>query len=440
MQHRVTVRHRRWLGAVWLALAALSLAGQAFAQSGLAVVLTIDGALTRIQTTYLQRGLERARRDNAEIVILELNTPGGDILLMNDLVDLIRASQVPVVVYVAPRGAIAGSAGTIITLAGHAAAMAPETAIGAASPVGGQGENLATTEEAKVKEVMKAKVRGLAAHRPPEAVALAEAAIESAKAATVDEAYAAGLIDFKATDLPDLLRQLDGFTVQVDGQPRVLHTAGLATEDLPMSAVERALDLLTNPNLVFLLLTIGVQAILIELSHPGGWVAGFVGAVCLALAVYGLGLLPVNWFGLAFIVLAFVLFVMETHAPTHGALAAAGTASLIAGSLVLFNSPGSPEFARVSVPLVVATSIFLAGGFVLLITLALRAQRRPVAVGVESLIGQMGEVRTSGSVQVAGELWSAEPADGESARLEPGQKVIVAAIRGLKLLVRPKRT
>ncbi len=436
----MTGKWRRGLGAVWLALAALCLAGQALAQTGSAVVLTIDGALTRIQTTYLQRGLERARRDNAEVVILQLNTPGGDVELMNDLSDIIRASPVPVVVYVAPRGAIAGSAGTVITLAGHAAAMAPETAIGAASPVGGQGENLESTLESKIKEVMKAKVRALAAGRPPEAVALAEAAIESAKAATADEAFAVGLVDFKAADVADLLRQLDGFTILMDGQPRVLHTAGLAVHDLPMSAVERALDLLTNPNIVFLLLTIGVQAILIELSHPGGWVAGFVGAVCLALAVYGLGLLPVNWFGLAFIVLAFVLFVMETHAPTHGALAAAGTASLIAGSLVLFNSPGSPDFARVSVPLVVATSIFLAAGFVLLITLALRAQRRPIAVGVESLIGQVGEVHTSGSVQVAGELWSAAPADEGSARLEPGQKVIVAAIRGLTLLVRPKRT
>jgi membrane-bound serine protease (ClpP class) len=160
--------------------------------------------------------------------------------------------------------------------------------------------------------------------------------------------------------------------------------------------------------------------------------------VSLALAFYGLGVLPVNWFGLIFVGLAFVLFIMEVHAPTHGGLAAAGTASLIAGGLVLFNSPGSPSFLRVSVPLVVVTSLLLAAAFVVLVSFALRAQRRPIVVGVESLIGQVGEVRAPEMVQVAGELWSAEPAESGGRQLEPGQQVVITGVRGLRLLVRPK--
>jgi membrane-bound serine protease (ClpP class) len=429
---------RRCLTAWLLALLCAGLARGAWAQGSSALVLTVEGGLTPAHAIYLERSLDRARAEGAEVVILQLNTPGGQIDLMDRLVAMLRESAVPVVVYVAPRGAMAGSAGTVLTLAGHAAAMAPESTIGAASPVGGQGENLDSTSETKVKEIMKAKVRALAAARPPEAIALAEATIESAQAATADEAVQIGLVDFLAADVPDLLRQLDGYEVQVDGQPRVLHTGDLAVQTAGMNFVEQALNLLTNPNIVFLLLALGAQAILIELASPGGWVAGFVGAVSLALAFYGLGVLPVNWFGLIFVGLAFVLFIMEVHAPTHGGLAAAGTASLIAGGLVLFNSPGSPSFLRVSVPLVVVTSLLLAAAFVVLVSFALRAQRRPIVVGVESLIGQVGEVRAPEMVQVAGELWSAEPAESGGRQLEPGQQVVITGVRGLRLLVRPK--
>jgi membrane-bound serine protease (ClpP class) len=287
---------------------------------------------------------------------------------------------------------------------------------------------------------MKAKVRVLAAHRPPEAIALAESTIEEAAAATVDEALAVGMVDFLAADVADLLRQLDGFTVRMEGEAQhTLRTAGLAVSEAPMNFIESLLNLLTNPNVVFLLLSLGPLLILVELSSPGGWVAGFMGAVALLLAFYGLGVLPVNWFGLIFVGLAFVLFVLEVNAPTHGGLAAAGIGALIVGALVLFNSPGSPDFFRVSVPLVVGTALVLAAGVVTVMTFALRAQRRPAAVGVESLIGQVGEVRSANSVHVAGELWSAEPAEPETGALEPGQKVVVAAVRGLKVLVAPKK-
>lgn len=396
----------------------------------------MDGPLTPAMLNYLQRGLTRATQDHAAVVILQLNTPGGQISLMEDIVDVIRASSIPVVVFVAPRGAVAGSAGTIITLAGHAAAMAPETAIGAASPVGSQGENLESTLESKVKEVLKAKVRTLAERRGEEAVALAEATIDAAKAATAQEAFDAGLVDFLADDVPDLLQQLDGFSVEINGAKQTLATHNLTTVELQMNLLEELLGLLTNPNVVFLLLALGGQAILIELSSPGGWVAGFIGVVALALAFYGMGVLPVNWFGIVFIILAFVLFILDIQAPTHGALTAAGAGSLIVGALVLFNSPGSPEFFRVNVPLVIITSLAFAAGFVVLLTFALRTQHLPVTTGVERLIGQEGEVRTPQSVHVAGELWSAESEEGP---LEAGQKVEVTGVKGLKLMVRKKR-
>ena len=411
----------------------------AAAQGSRAYVLTLDGPLTPAQAAYLERALNQAQGPQTEVIILQLNTPGGDITLMQKMVSLIRSSQVPVVVFVAPRGALAGSAGTVVTLAGDAAAMAPETVIGAASPVGSQGQNLDTTEQTKLKQALEAEVRTLAAQRSPQAIALAQDAIETAKAATATEAHSAGLVDFLADDVPNLLRQLDGFSLTMNGQHRTLHTLGLEVVPLDMNILESVLDFLTNPNVVFVLLALGAQALLIELSNPGRWVAGVIGAVSLSLAFYGLGVLPVNWFGLIFIGLAFVRFILEVHATAHGALAATGTASLVVGALVLFNSPGSPDFFRVSVPLVVATSLVIALMFVVLLTFALQAQRRPAAVGIENLIGREGEMRSPESIQVAGELWSAVPADSGDIKLEPGQRVVVAAVRGLKLLVRPKK-
>jgi membrane-bound serine protease (ClpP class) len=396
--------------------------------------------LTPATLEYLDRGLERADRRGAEAVILVLDTPGGQVDLMNRIVQSIRGSSVPVVVYIAPRGAIAGSAGTVVTLAGHVAAMAPETAIGAASPVGGQGEDLGETIEKKTKEILKAEARGLAARRGEAAVALAEATIEEAKAASSDEALAAGLIDFIAVDRDNLLLQLDGFTVELESGPYTLRTQGAVVVEVEQTFIEQLLGTLTNPNIVFLLMAIGVQAVLIEISSPGGWVAGFIGVVCLALGAYGLGVLPVNWAGLIFLATAFVLFILDIKAPSHGALTAAGIASFVAGALILFNSPGTPEFQQVSVPLVVVTALALAAGFLTIVTFALRAQRRRITVGWESLIGRTGVAKTglapSGMVQLGGELWSAR-LDDRSQSVAQGQEVEVTGVDGLSLRVRP---
>jgi membrane-bound serine protease (ClpP class) len=334
---------------------------------------------------------------------------------------------------------MAGSAGTVITLAGHAAAMAPETAIGAASPVGPQGEDIPQTEAAKVKEIMKATVRALAERRGPTAIALAQDTIESARAVSNTEAHQAGLVDFIAADTPDLLRQLDGFKVVTADGEHVLHTAGLPTRPLSLSIIEQLLQVLTNPNIVFLLLTLGVQAVLIEISSPGGWVAGFIGVVSLALATYGLGILPVNWFGIVFLALAFVLFFLDIKAPTHGALTVAGVASFITGALVLFNSPNVPSFQRVSVPLVVGTGLVTAAMFFVVVSFALRVRHAPVRTGVRPLIGRVGVARSplgpNGTVQVGGELWSARLAEGEPP-LPRGAAVEILGMDGIRLRVK----
>jgi membrane-bound serine protease (ClpP class) len=199
--------------------------------------------------------------------------------------------------------------------------------------------------------------------------------------------------------------------------------------------------MLTNPNIVFLLIAIGAQAIFIELGSPGGWVAGFIGVVCLALATYGMGVLPVNWFGLIFLLTAFVLFILDIKAPTHGALTTAGVGSFIAGALILFNSPGTPQFQRVSIPLVIAVSVGIGAMFAIILTIALRAQRAPALMGMHAMLQRTGIARDwegkTGQVQLGSELWSAE-AEAASGKIRKGDAVEVVQVKGLRLIVRKK--
>ncbi len=419
-------------------LVCFTLVGEAESEKRI-LVLSAEGPLTPAMIEYLDRGIQLAEQESFAALVFQLTTPGGSIDLMDRMVQSIRASRVPIIVYIAPRGAIAGSAGTVITLAGHAAAMAPETAIGAASPVGQQGEDLGETIEAKAKNILKAQVRSLADWRGEEAVALAEATIESAEAVSAIEALDAGLIDFIASDLDDLLTQLDGFSITIADEDFTLETKGHEVVFLRQSLIEQLLQVLTNPNVTFLLLTVGLQAILIEISSPGGWVAGFIGVVSLALGTLGLGVLPVNWFGLVFIITAFVLFILDVKAPTHGALTIAGIASLIVGGLVLFNSPSTPSFQRVSVGFVVGVSLVTAALFMTVLAFAIKAQQRPVEMGAATLVGKTAEVRSEftpmGMVHVAGEMWSAV-FEGDSSQVTIGDLVEVVQVDGLRLKVR----
>jgi membrane-bound serine protease (ClpP class) len=386
----------------------------------LVLVMSADGAIFPAMQAYIERGIKTAEQRDAELLVIQLNTPGGSIDTMNQIVESIRSSSVPVVVYIAPGGAWAASAGTLITLAGHASAMAPQTTIGSASPVDSSGSDLDPTMKAKMIESLSAKARALTASRGEEATKLAEAMIVDAKSVTAQEALEVHLIDFIAKDTIDLLQKLDGFTVQMNSGARVLHTSNARTEPLDMSVIEQLLIVLTDSSIVFLLGTLGLILIWIEISSPGGWVAGFSGVVCLALSAYGLGIIPVNWFGIVFIL----------------------TASFIVGALVLFNSPITPPSMRIPVPLVVGVGLAFGALFFGIMLFALRVRHTPVLVGEETLLGKTGTARTSvdatgGQVQLMSELWSAESAGG-SEKIRKGDEVEVVEVAGLRLKVRKK--
>jgi membrane-bound serine protease (ClpP class) len=426
--------------ALWLFWAV----GQVRAQGNEVLVLSIQGPVTPTMVTYFERGIRSGERQNIEAVVVVLNTPGGAVTTMHEVVQLFLAADVPVIVYVSPAGAHAASAGSLITMAAHAAGMAPDTVIGAASPVGGGGEDIPDTAFRKATEDLMALARSLAQRRGEEAVVLAEAMILEARAVNAHEALAVGLIDAVARDVPDLLHQLDGLTVEVNQQPVTLQTAGARQVSVPMTAVEMLLHALSNPLLISLLMVIGVQAILIEISNPGGWIPGLIGVLCLAMALYGLGTLPTNWLGLGLVLIAFVLFIAEAFTPTFGGLAVAGGAALLAGLLVLFNSPGTPEFARISVPAAVGISAITAAFFVFLVTMALRSHRSQPVTGTEAMLGQVGVAREefeparpdsddySGNVLVMGELWRARSEE----QIGAGERVVVKAVDGFTLRVK----
>jgi membrane-bound serine protease (ClpP class) len=408
----------------------------------LVLVMTADGAIFPAMQDYIDRGIKVAEQREAELLVIQLNTPGGSIDTMNQIIESIRSSAVPVVVYISPRGAWAASAGALVTLAGHAAVMAPETTIGSASPVDSSGSDLDETMKAKITEAMTAKARALTATRGEQATKLAEAMIVDAKSVTAQEALDAHLIDFIANDTNDLLKELDGFTVETSDGSRALHTSNARTEPLNMSFIEQLLLILTDSSIVFLLGTVGLILIWIEISSPGGWVAGFSGVVCLALSAYGLGIIPVNWFGIVFVLTAFVLFILDVKAPTHGALTTAGIVSFIVGALVLFNSPITPPSMRIPVPLVVGVGVAFGVLFFGIMLLALRVRHAPVITGEEVLVGKTGTARTSvdamgGQVQLLSELWSAESADG-SEKIRKGDEVEVVEVKGIRLKVRKK--
>jgi membrane-bound serine protease (ClpP class) len=429
-------RVKRVLLFLWLVLL-LSAASNARAQDVRHVdVLEIEGPVTPIMISYIERGIRMAEANGAEALIIKLDTPGGQIDMMADVVQSMLRANVPVVVYVYPSGAYAASAGTLITLAAHVAAMAPNTTIGAASPVGGQGEELDETLETKIKEDLKAQARALSGRRGEEAVAWAESAIEEAKAATAEEALALGVIDVVATDLDDLLTQIDGFQVEVSGQEVTLQTADASIREQPMTFVEQLLHIITNPTIAFILLTIGVNAILYELSSPGGYVAGIVGIICLLLGLYALGQLPVNYTGLILIGLAFVLFVVDVKVQTHGVLTVGGIVALVAGALLLFNSP----LYRVSIAAIVSVSVVTGLFFAFAVTKVIQARNRPVVTGREGLVGLQAQARTAlepeGTVFVKGELWKATAVGGP---IKAGEQVEIVAVEGFHLQVKKAR-
>jgi membrane-bound serine protease (ClpP class) len=399
-------------------------------------VLTVDGAITSATADYLSRGVELAERERAEAVVILLDTPGGDVASTLKIMETLENAETPVIVYIWPRGGMAASAGTLITLAASGAAMAPHTSIGAAHPVVPSGTEVDTDAIEKTVNVLVEHAGTFAARRGQEAVDWAELAIRESETANEQEALELGLIDLVAEDLDDLLAQFDGRTVPLGAGEVTLHTANVAVQEVPMSPVEQILSVLINPNVAFLLLALGIQLILLELSAPGGWVAGFVGVLCLALAAYAMRVLPLNWLGLVLIGVSFVLFFLDVKTPGVEALTFVGVGTLIAGALVLFNVPGRSPYGRVSVPLVVGTALAIGGFFAFIVAKGLRAQKLQPVTGAETLVGHRGVVRSPldplGTVQVAGELWTALADDGPIAE---GESIEVIAVEGLRLRV-----
>ncbi|MCB9357241.1 MAG: nodulation protein NfeD [Calditrichaeota bacterium] len=384
----------------------------------------------------VESALELARQENAEALIIELDTPGGLLKTTRIMCKSILASPVPVIVYVAPSGARAGSAGVFITLASHVAAMAPGTNIGAAHPVGlggfGSSQDTSGVMEGKVTNDAAAFARTLAEQRGRNAE-WAELAVRESKSITEYEALELGVIELIAPSADSLLTLLHGRIVSVDGRQDTLDTSGAIVAETPMSLRLRILDFIADPNIAYILLLLGIYGLFFELYNPGAIFPGVVGAMSLVLAFFSLQLLPISWAGLALIVLAIILFVLEIKITSYGLLSIAGVLSMVLGSLMLFQ-PGLTGLT-IGLGVVIPAAILTAAFFLFVVGMGLRAQARKVVTGAEGLIGEIAVVTTplalEGKVSVHGEIWSAQ---GDVA-LPIGARVKVTRVDGMLLTV-----
>ncbi len=408
------------------------LPGPARAQGQAATVLVtrVEGIITPVLAEHLEEALARAVRDGALALLVELDTPGGLDASMRRIVQAFLGAEVPVIVYVAPPGARAASAGAIVTMAAHVAAMAPGTAIGAATPVDLQGGDVSekVVNDAAAYAVSVAEERGRNA-------AFAEEAVREGRSVPAREAVALGVVDLLAGSRAELLRQIDGTRVRLgSGRETVLRTRGAAVVEYGLSFPRRVLQWLADPNLAFLFISLGTLAILYELANPGIGGAGIVGAILLVLAFASLSVLPVNVAGVLLLLLAAALFVGELFVPGTGVLAAGGAVSLVLGGLLLFRGAVGVD------PAVLLPSAGLAGlGAVAIGRAAWRTRRLPAAAGAEALVGRRAEVRSAdggaGQVYLEGEWWSAR---SRGAPLQVGKQVRVVGVEGLKLIVEPE--
>jgi membrane-bound serine protease (ClpP class) len=428
-------------GAVSLGLA-LSLASPVRAAGGPIYVLPTSGIVDSIMATYIEEALKRAAADGSPLVIVELNTPGGDLAATQRIVQALLTSPVPTAVWVGPAGAKAASAGTFITLAANFAFMAPGTNIGAASPVGSNGEDITGTLGEKVRNDAIAFIRSIAETRGRN-VDWAVATVAEARSSPASEAVALGAVDGIADDLEGVRRALDGRAATMDGQVVPLALRGVPITELPMNPFQGFLHLLSDPNIAFILFTVGFYGLLFELQNPN-FVTGILGALAIILAFVGFGSLPLNLAGLVLIGLGILLFVLETTVTSHGLLTVGGLICFALGASALYTAPGNPAAPDVSValPLLVVMTATTAAFMGLIAVAAYRTRRMrtaPGLVGAAVGAGTVGEVRRPlrpfGSVYAAGEEWTARAVD--DATLERGTPVRVVSVDGLTLLVEP---
>lgn len=412
--------------------AAAGLWGTAFSDSPFINIIQVQDTINPGVEDFIKYAIGRSEEEGAECLILLLDTPGGLMTSMRGIAQAILNSKVPVVVYVYPSGAQAASAGVFVTAAADVAAMAPGTNIGAAHPVTASGGDVPSTMDEKVMNDMLAFARSVANQRGRNAEWL-EKAVRKSVSITADEAYAENVIDLVAEDLPTLIKRLDGWEIARKGYRVTIHTAGLEQRTISPGLQHKLLRGISNPNIAYLLLMIGLAGLYFELSQPGAILPGVVGGIALILALYALQTLPVNYAGFLFIFLAVLFFILEVKIASYGMLSFAGVLSLVLGSLMLFRFPDrSSQLAMsVFVPTVATVSLF----FVSVATLAFRAQVKKPVTGVEALEGLTGEVKVDlapvGKVFVNGELWIAESDEV----IRAGEKVRVVSVENLRLKV-----
>ena len=429
-----------------LSLLALAggLTGVSMGQGDHALLVEIDAAINSVTAGYLDRAMEKAAEDEAELIIVQLDTPGGLLDSTRDMVSDLLDSKVPTVVYVAPAGARAASAGTFIAAAAHFAVMAPATNIGAASPVSSDGEELPDTIKSKVTEDAAALMRDIATERGRNVEKLEETVL-NAVAYTSEEAVDLNVVDFVADNLEDLLNELDGRVAETPFGPVTLSTEGLDIRRLEMTLVEKFLLILSNPNISFLLVTIGGLAVMIELFNFGMIVPGLIGVTCLLLAFVALGNLPVNWAGVAFILLALVLLGLEAMAAGIGVLGVGAVVSFVIGGLLLFHSfgPTSPTLpdVRVNIWLILGTTVLLLGGGGWFVMTMVKSRQTDNPSTADAVVGEVGMVTSDlapiGMVQLPSGLWSAIAGNEEV--IMAGERVRVVSMEGLTVSVQRAR-
>ncbi|MBI2854949.1 MAG: nodulation protein NfeD [Chloroflexi bacterium] len=431
------LRHARPLFLVcWVLFLVLSVQSLADAATPTVDVLKVDGAIVPVVADYISRGITNAEKNGSQAVIIELSTPGGLYQTTQDIVESIINARVPVVVYVHPAGSWAASAGTFITMAGHVSAMAPGTRMGAAHPVS-PGTELSPTEEAKITEDAAAFIRSIATLRGKNAEK-AESAVRQSQSFTDSEAMDNNLIDLRAQDLNDLLEQLNGRQLLLtDGSQVTLNTAGATTNEVGMNTSESFVHVISDPNIAYILLTIGSLGIIAEIFNPGLIFPGVLGGISLLVGFYSLGVLNASWGGAALILLAFALLIAEIFVTSYGILAISGIVALTVGSLILFS--GSETTLRVSLSVIIAVIATVGAFFIFLVAAVVRGQRRKVVTGHEGMMGQTARVLEpldpEGVVLVEGERWNARLDSGDA---QPGEEVIVTRAEGLKLFVTKK--
>jgi membrane-bound serine protease (ClpP class) len=397
-------------------------------------VMKIDGSINPAVASMITTSIETAREEGSELLIIQINTPGGLLTSTRAIVSDILESEVPVAVFVSPSGSSATSAGVFITLAGHLAVMAPGTNMGAAHPVG-MGGDADTVMIEKALSDASAFIRTIAEQRDRN-VEWAEQAVRKSLSVTESEALRDNIIDLIANDIRDLLENVHGMEIETKRETRTLSTADAEIRTLEMNWQQRFLNVISDPNIVYILMMIGFAGIMFEIYNPGAIFPGVIGVISLILAFYSLHTLPVNYAGIALIIFAVILFLLEIKVTSYGILTIGGIVSLLLGSIMLIDPDSALEYARISWTVIIPVTFFITAFFVFAISLGIRAQLRKPATGNEGLIGSFGEslelLDPTGEVRVWGERWTADSVRG---KIKKGERVKVVGVDNMKLKV-----